>query len=340
MSQKETTRRPWTLRRKLVVGGIIVLVILALALGLGLGLTLGKDDGDDDEPTYTPLPTPTSRLPWTPKVNETWQITLLHPPSLSADAVSTTPNVSIFDLDLFDTPVSTISKLHQLGKNVICYFSAGSYEGWRPDAKEFAAGDLGDKMDGWDEKWLKTSSENVRRIMKKRIELAREKGCDGIDPDNVDGFQNKNGVGLTANDSINYIQYLSSVCRPLNLTLGLKNAGSIISAVLPLVDFSVNEQCAQYSECSKFQPFIAAGKPVFHIEYPAGSRDLQQNVEATGFSADTKAKFCGTGEQAKSSDGFSTVLKKMNLDGWSEYCDGKVEVTSLNETAGNHMRGG
>ena len=129
------------------------------------------------------------------------------------------------------------------------------------------------------------------------------------------------------------MQFLSSVTRPLNLTLGLKNAGSIISAVLPLVDFSVNEQCAAYSECDTFQHFIAAGKPVFHIEYPGGDGDLQQSVEAKGFSDDTKKKFCG---QAKGSEGFSTVLKKMELDGWVQYCDGKVEVTSVDETAGGH----
>jgi hypothetical protein len=144
--------------------------------------------------------------------------------------------------------------------------------------------------------------------------------------------QNNNGLGLTANDSINYIQFLSSTTRPLNLTLGLKNAGAIIPAVLPLVDFAVNEQCVQYNECSTFQQFIAAGKPVFHIEYPAGGDELQQNIEADGFSGDTKKKFCSGNE----TDGFSTVLKKMKLDGWVEYCDGKVENTDVGESAGGH----
>lgn len=136
------------------------------------------------------------------------------------------------------------------------------------------------------------------------------------------------------NDSINYMQFLSSITRPLNLSLGLKNAGSIISAILPIVDFSVNEQCIEHNECSSFQPFIAAGKPVFHIEYPTGDSNLQQSVERNGFTEDTKNKFCGLGR--KESEGFSTVLKKMNLDGWVEYCDGKVEVTSVDEATGGH----
>jgi hypothetical protein len=76
-----------------------------------------------------------------------------------------------------------------LGKKVICYFSAGSYESWRSDAKDFSNGDLGNNLDDWPgEKWLKLSSENVRGIMKKRVALAREKRCDAVDPDNVDGY--------------------------------------------------------------------------------------------------------------------------------------------------------
>lgn len=108
---------------------------------------------------------------------------------LDKDASNTTPDVSIFDIDLFDTPKETIQQLHALGKKVICYFSAGSYENWRPDASEFKPEDLGHNLDGWPgEKWLKLSSDNVRRIMKERMKMAVEKGCDGVDPDNVDAY--------------------------------------------------------------------------------------------------------------------------------------------------------
>jgi hypothetical protein len=194
MLDKPAAKRPWSRRRKLIVSTTILLIVLALALGLGLGLglTLGNgnddsdDNGDDSGPSLPPLPSPNTTLPWTPKVNDTWQIILSHPPVVS-DGV--TPDVSIFDIDVFDTPAETIAQLHKLGKKVICYFSAGSYENWRPDAKHFAQGDLGSNLDDWPgERWLKLSSPHVRAIMKKRVELAKEKGCDGIDPDNVDGY--------------------------------------------------------------------------------------------------------------------------------------------------------
>jgi hypothetical protein len=193
---QKPVHRPWSLRRKLLLGGAITLIVLGLALGLGLGLTLGRDDdGDNDDnnvspiPSATPLPSPTNTVPWTPRVNDTWQIVLLNNIELPDDASSVTPNVSIFDIDLFTTPKETIDTLHRLGKKVICYFSGGSYENFRPDSGEFGDGDLGKELDGWPgERWLRLSSENVRRIMKERVEMAHHKGCDGVDPDNVDGY--------------------------------------------------------------------------------------------------------------------------------------------------------
>jgi hypothetical protein len=176
MSEKRY-KQPWSLRRKLLIG-ILILIVLALALGLGLGLTLGPNnndnDGGDNQPpssTSTPLPQPNNTLPWTPKVADTWQIILSHPPSLSQ---TLTPNATVFDIDLFDTPTSTIQALQQQGKKVLCYFK-----------KE----DLGKGLQGWaGEKWIKLSSDNVRSVIRKRIEMAKSKGCDGVDPDNVDGY--------------------------------------------------------------------------------------------------------------------------------------------------------
>ena len=67
------------------------------------------------------------------------------------------------------------------------------------------------------------------------------------------------------------MNYLSTQAHASNLSIGLKNAKDLIANVLPEVQFSVNEQCVQYSECPAFAPFIGSGKPVFHIEYPPGA---------------------------------------------------------------------
>jgi hypothetical protein len=152
------------------------------------------------------------------------------------------PDVAIYDIDLFENSDVLISTLKRLGKKVICYFSAGSYEPGRLDSGEFQSKDKGKELDGWPgEYWLDVSSANVRSIMTKRLDIAQQKGCDAVDPDNVDGYDNENGIGITKAKSIDYIKFLSREAAARNLSIGLKNAGDIIPEVLSMVQFSVNE---------------------------------------------------------------------------------------------------
>lgn len=129
------------------------------------------------------------RSVWQPTVGDTWQIVLDSPIKLSIGASRTTPDVSIFDIDLFGNDASTITALHSLGKKVVCYFSAGTKDPWAPDSSQFQDSDIGPAMADWpDENWVDTRNANVRSIMAARIVVAQQKGCDGIDPDNVDAY--------------------------------------------------------------------------------------------------------------------------------------------------------
>lgn len=300
--------RTWSTRKKVLVVSLIFLLIVAIAVGLGVGLGIGLNSGGEEQPS-PPTPTPPSgnTTTWQPKVGTTWQIELLYPLN------DTSVDAEVYDIDLFNNTVSTIQQLHAQHRRVICYFSAGSYEDWRPDAGEFQSSDLGKTLQGWsDEKWLDIRSSNVRRIMTARLDLAREKGCDGVDPDNVDGYDNDNGLDLTQDDSIDYVSFLADEAHARNLSIGLKNAGDIIPAVLGRMQWSVNEQCAQYDECDTYAPFVEAGKPVFHIEYPKGddtNNDLPVSTEA-------KIKACSFVEATN----FSTIIKNIDLDNWIQTC--------------------
>jgi hypothetical protein len=127
---------------------------------------------------------------WQPKVGEPFQIVL----SMIVDGNSTAiplqpPNVNIFDVDLFDTSKATIQALKGMGKKVICYFSAGTSEDWREDFKLFKADQLGAGLPMWKgERWLDIRQPEIFEIMKKRMTLAKEKGCDAVDPDNMGKF--------------------------------------------------------------------------------------------------------------------------------------------------------
>lgn len=122
------------------------------------------------------------------------------------------------------------------------------------------------------------------------------------------------------------MRFLAQEAGSRGLMTGLKNAGDIIDDVIDYVQFSVNEQCAQFGECDNFKAFPNASKPVFHIEYPAGD----DNKEKKSFDTNQISKYCDLGDGVDASDqgGFNTVLKYMNLDGFVQYCDDKTFTTA------------
>ncbi|EHL02453.1 hypothetical protein M7I_1533 [Glarea lozoyensis 74030] len=194
-----------------------------------------------------------------------------------------------------------ISTLHANNKKVICYFSAGSFESWRPDASSFQASDKGAALEGWDnEWWLNTNSANVRTIMKARLDLAKSKGCDAVDPDNVDVYHNANGLGITEAQSIDYLTFLATEAHARGMAMGLKNGVEMVPQLLDIMDFQVNESCMQFNECDRLAPFITAGKPVFHIEYNDNSATKKRQA-----ATDANCSF-------KGGPGFSTL--KGNAD--------------------------
>lgn len=199
---------------------------------------------------------------WQPAAGVKWQIQLI-------DAVEdTTADADIWDIDLFDNTAATISTLQSKGRKVICYFSAGTYEDWRSDISKFDSADFGSNLDDWPgEKWLNIKSTSVRSIMTSRLDMAKEKGCDGVDPDNIDAYGNENGLGLTEADSIDFLTFLATEAHSRGMAIGLKNGGDIIGSVIDKMQWSVNEQCAEYNECDVYAAFTEVNKPVFHIEY-------------------------------------------------------------------------
>ncbi|KAJ5613585.1 hypothetical protein N7528_007239 [Penicillium herquei] len=304
----------WSIKKKILIFGSISALILALGLGLGIGLGLGLKHNDSDGGGGSDSDTNgngtsggNTTVKWQPDVGVKWQIELLY--ALN----DTSAEAHIYDIDLFDNPNSTISTLQSMGRKVICYFSAGTYENWRSDADEFKSSDLGENLSDWPgEKWLDTNSQNVRKIMQQRLDLAVSKGCDGVDPDNIDAYDNKNGLDLTEDDAIDYVNWLASEAHGRNLSLGLKNGGDIIDSVIDNMQWSVNEQCAQYDECDTYAAFIDADKPVFHIEYPKGD-DTDNDNNVTSKQKNTACNAANAGN-------FSTVIKNMDLDNWVEYC--------------------
>jgi hypothetical protein len=192
----------------------------------------------------------------------------------------------MYDIDLFDNSASVVASLHAQGRKVVCYVSAGSWENWRPDAGQFPESVKG-KSNGWPgEKWL-----DIRRldvlgpIMEARMDLCQAKGFDGIEFDNVDGYDNNTGFPLTYQDQITYNKFLANAAHARGLSAGLKNDVEQVVDLLPFFDWALSEECFQYDECDALLPFVRAGKAVFVVEYALSTSQFCPQANAMNFNA-------------------------------------------------------
>ncbi len=252
-------------------------------------------DGDQSKPPRLPK-SPEESVRWIPKPGAAWQWQL-------SGKIDTSVDADIFDVDLFDTPQETIDLLHAKGRKVVCYFSAGTYENWRPDKSKFPDDVIGRRLDDWEgESWLDIRQiDRLRPIMAARMDLAKEKHCDGVEPDNVDGYDNKTGFPLKAEDQIHFNRMLAEEAHKRGLSIALKNALGLIEVLEGHFDWALNEQCFQYDECEMLQPFLDAGKAVLGVSYVSKGK---------------AGKICREANQM----GFSWLIKRWDLDAWRMDC--------------------
>lgn len=207
----------------------------------------------------------------------------------------------MYDIDLFENDAAVVADLHAAGRVVVCYLNAGGWEEWRPDADRFPKEVLGQPLDEWPgERWLDIRQlDALTPILGARLDLCQEKGFDGVEPDNVDGYANDTGFALSYDDQLRFNRWLSAQAHARGLSIGLKNDLDQIGDLVDDFDWALNEECFYYEECDALQPFIEAGKAVFHVEYEPDTSEFCDRARALHF---------------------SSMLKRWDLDAWAEPC--------------------
>ena len=208
-----------------------------------------------------PMCAATAQAQWTPPAHLTWYWQL-------TGNVNWSYNVAAYDVDGFETTAAQVSALHAAGKHAICYIDVGTWEKFRPDAGEFPRSVLG-RGNGWPgERWLDIRRLSVLEpLMRARIEMCAHKGFDALEPDNIDGYSNHTGFPLTAREQLSYDEWVAHEAHSVGLAVFEKNDPEQARQLEPYFDGVLDEQCNQYSECSSFKPYLAAGKPVLDAEY-------------------------------------------------------------------------
>jgi endo-alpha-1,4-polygalactosaminidase (GH114 family) len=186
----------------------------------------------------------------------------------------------MFDLDLFDTSAATVAAIHAKGAKAVCYLETGAWESYRPDASSFPAAVLGRAMSGYpDERYVDIRQiATLQPILAARLDLCKQKGFDGVEPDIDDSVPDVGAAGIgfpaTYADQIAFNTMVANQAHARGLAIALKNGtfgsapDTFVKDMQPLVDFAVNEECwASGPVCSSLEVFVTNGKPVFHTEY-------------------------------------------------------------------------
>ncbi len=239
-----------------------------------------------------------ARAPWRPAPAVTWDYRLIEPPQ------RVPAGVRVMIMDLFDTPAARVRQFKARGVRSICYLNAGAWEDWRPDAAAFPATVKGRRYEGWPgERWLDIRQIKILGpILQKRLDLCKAKGFDAVDPDNMDGWQNRTGFPLTRNQQLAFNRWLARQAHLRGLSVGLKNAPDLAPALVSAFDFTIVESCVAQKWCHLTKPFSDAGKAVLAVEYTDNGM--------------TPEKVCPVAQRRS----MTAIVKRRNLNAWRRGC--------------------
>ena len=232
------------------------------------------------------------RRPW--QVASTNGVTRNIPNVVSSFHVQLTGEVDfnsgadVFDTDLFETTAADVQTIHNNGGYAIAYFNGGAWQPGMPDSGDYPDSVIGKTpMDGWpQERWLDIRQiETLRPLIAAKIAVAKSKGFDAVDPDNMDGYTNKETAefNLTKADQVAFAKMVAEEAHKQGLAVFLKNGGDMMNELVNDFDGTVAEEAYKYKESAIYQPMRDAGKPVFLIEYRKPKKSEIADAITRGF---------------------------------------------------------
>ncbi len=199
----------------------------------------------------------------------------------------------VFDIDLYadasvvgnNTTLNTaaVKAIHARGARAICYIDSGSVEKGRPDYRQYVEWHeahgrslIGKPYPGFpEESYANINNDKGQRdfvlgMQEARVRKCVQAGFDAVEFDVVNAHEDGAGVTgwqVSADSQLVFNRALADIAHRNGLAAGLKNDLGQIPQLVSSFDFMINEECWEFRECDRLKPFIAAGKPVFGVEY-------------------------------------------------------------------------
>jgi hypothetical protein len=230
-----------------------------------------------------------------PSPNTAWQIQL-------TGTIDTSFDVKMYEVDLFALGAPTAAQLHGQGRVIACYVSVGTAEPYRADYASFPVSAIGNALSDYpQEHWLDIRDATVRTLMAARLQLASTNGCDAVELSNLQAHTHDSGFPLTQADELSYARWLIGECHARGISAGVSTSDDLVTSLVADAEWGLTEECLAYADCPAWQPFSAAGKAVFMIEYG---------------SASDVPSLCPEAAQL----GYSLVIKRRALDAFRVGC--------------------
>ncbi len=201
-----------------------------------------------------------------------------------------------------------VKSLHSMGKRAIGYVDAGDAEQVRADYRQHVDFDhacsgslIGNPFSGFRNEYMlninndKGQSDFIRNMVAARTDRVAANGFDAVEYDVLANYENKSGFTITYATQASFNISLSTIAHnhflsvPLNSDVDQATDSTIESAI----DFVIDEQCNQYSQCGNYSAWQAAGKSIFNVENKLSTgkfcpRDNSANLNgiARGYSLD------------------------------------------------------
>ena len=261
-----------------------------------------KDNSVDTSMIDTSKPAGNKTSWWQPAVGISfdWQL----------DDINSTANFSadVVAVDAFTTSAETVAALHAKGKKVIAYLSVGTIEDDRNDISLIPTELIGKQYPEWPkEKWLDIRQiDKLKPWLNSRLNMILKKGFDGIEPDNMDSYDNDPGFDIQLSDTRKYADYLINFAHSNGLSIGQKNVKELTAEYASKFDWALTEDAFAQGWQDQLSGYIKLNKPVFAVEY---TDKMSQSKFQTSV--------CPSAKSLK----YYAILKKRDLSQWVDHCN-------------------
>jgi hypothetical protein len=245
---------------------------------------------------------------WVPPLgNQPWQWELNNPLKLSNPTEMGTndrlpdgrraPSPAIYDIDGVINPATTVSRLHAMGKHVVCYIevgAAGNYYSAKDEGipstyydQLRSAHELGAKVAGYPERYLNIRSAATVSIIESMIrQQCAAKRFDAVETDIDTEYVEHSGFHLSKATEEAYLRNLANFMHGLGLGWWIKNpddtGDDFASEMYTWADAVLTEQCNQYASCGLLSSYVGH-KAVFNAEYRLRPSAFCAKDDARGF---------------------------------------------------------